>query len=185
MAQVGALYRGEIKNWKAVGDFDQARLPLRPAVQLRHLRLHAGVRPRQQELLDRHEGDERQRPDHRGRPPGRGRRRLRRRRLPLRRDGPGPQGPQGPRDLQGARRDRLICRPTRPPSTPATTRSPGPSTWPPTASPRATPPSSWPVDRRPRGPGHRRRARASSRSARASTRPPTTRTSSELTARPG
>ena len=35
MAQVGAIYRGEIKNWQAVGGAGQADLPLRPAVELR------------------------------------------------------------------------------------------------------------------------------------------------------
>ena len=83
MAEVGALYRGDIKNWKAVGGPDKA-------VSLYGRQSNSGTyvfmqeyRPRQQELLDRHEGDERQRPDHRGHPPGRGRGRLRRRRLSL------------------------------------------------------------------------------------------------------
>jgi phosphate transport system substrate-binding protein len=45
MTELGAIYRGEIKKWNAVGGTDTA-ISLRPPVELRHLRIHAGARPR-------------------------------------------------------------------------------------------------------------------------------------------
>ncbi len=179
VAQVGALYRGEIKNWKAVGEFAKP-------VSLYGRQSNSGTYVFMQEFVLGNKNYSTDMKEMNGNAQiiegviqDEGGRRLRRRRLPLRREGPGPQGPQGPQDLQGARRARPICRPTRRPSTPAITRSPGPSTWPPTASPRATRPSSWPGSSAPRA-RPSSSARVSSRSAKASTRPPTTRTSSEV-----
>jgi len=37
MAQVGSIFRGEIKNWKVLGGPDHENFTLRPAIQLRHL----------------------------------------------------------------------------------------------------------------------------------------------------
>ena len=70
MAQVGSLYKGEIQELEGPRRPGQAGLALRTAVQLRDLHVHAGARPRQQELLAGRQGNERERPDHRGRHSG-------------------------------------------------------------------------------------------------------------------
>ena len=138
-------------------------------------------RPRQQELLDRHEGNERQRPDHRGHPPGRGRRSATSASATsTTRTASDPQRPQGPQNLQGAERHRPIRPRTKPPSTAAVTpylatplhghqrQAEGRHRRLPELgdrAPKARPSSS---------------ARASSRSARAGTRPRTKRTSNDV-----
>ena len=107
MAQVGAIYRGEIKNWKAVGEFAKP-------VSLYGRQSNSGTYVFMQEFVLGNKNYSADMKEMNGNAQiiegvlqDEGGRRLRRRRLPLRREGPGPQGPQGPRDLQGARRAGL------------------------------------------------------------------------------
>ena len=141
MAQVGALYRGDIKNWKALGDYQKP-------VSLYGRQSNSGTYVFMQEFVLGNKNYSADMKEMNGNAQiiegilqdegavgyvGVGylydENHQIRKGLKVLKISKEPNGP-------------AICRPTRPPSIPAPTRSPGPSSWPRTASPRPTSPSS-------------------------------------------